>query len=167
VQFSTDLFDLAKNKAKPTSIAITPSGNAFAVTASDCYIRVFGFAKGKLKRKYDERPRIFEAAQREGTLKIDTIDFGRRMAFEKELQVRWPFRAPSRAVIHTHTHTLSLLLSMPLPPSLSLSYSLSLSLSSPSRLVALLIPLGRCHPLACLRASHVSRVSLFVSHCAV
>jgi hypothetical protein len=58
------------------------------VTAKDCHVRVFAFNTGKLKREYDESLGVFEAAQRDGTLKLETIDFGRRMAGEKELLVR-------------------------------------------------------------------------------
>ncbi len=57
------------------------------VTSTDAHIRVFRFSTGKLIREYDERVSVFEAAQRAGHLKIDAIDFGRRVAFEKELQV--------------------------------------------------------------------------------
>ena len=80
-------YDLAKVRARPTSMAASNDGSKFVVTASDAHVRVFKFATGKLYREYDERVQVFEAAQREGALKIDTIDFGRRAAFEKELQV--------------------------------------------------------------------------------
>ena len=92
-KYSTDLYNLAAAKTKPTSLAVSNDGKRFAVTSSDAHIRVFRFSTGKLVREYDERIPVFEAAQRDGTLKIDAIDFGRRVAFEKELQV------PERAVV--------------------------------------------------------------------
>ena len=38
-----------------------------------------------MRRKYDETLSVFSDAKEEGTLGIDTIDFGRRSAVEREL----------------------------------------------------------------------------------
>jgi peptidylprolyl isomerase domain and WD repeat-containing protein 1 len=50
----TDLYDLAKKKTTPCSIAVSQQGNAFATTSRDKQIRVFDFSSGKLRRQYDE-----------------------------------------------------------------------------------------------------------------
>jgi peptidylprolyl isomerase domain and WD repeat-containing protein 1 len=50
----TDLYDLAKSKTVPCVLSVSPLGDQFAVTSRDKIIRVFDFARGKLKRKYDE-----------------------------------------------------------------------------------------------------------------
>ena len=97
-KYSTDLYCLAMAKARPTSLCCSPDGKRLAATSSDAHIRVLRFSTGKLVREYDERVAVFEAAQREGSLKIDSLDFGRRVAFEKELQVQW---ACARACVHS------------------------------------------------------------------
>uniref|UniRef100_K3W5S2 peptidylprolyl isomerase n=1 Tax=Globisporangium ultimum (strain ATCC 200006 / CBS 805.95 / DAOM BR144) TaxID=431595 RepID=K3W5S2_GLOUD len=80
----TDLYELAKCKTYATSIDVSASGQDFVVTAKDAQIRVFRFATGKLRRKYDETLTVFEDAQADGTLHLDAIDFGRRAAVERE-----------------------------------------------------------------------------------
>ncbi|OQR90485.1 peptidylprolyl isomerase domain and WD repeat-containing protein 1 [Thraustotheca clavata] len=81
----TDLYELAKNKTYACSIDIAINGKDFVVTGEDCCIRVFRCATGKLRRKYDESLAIFEDAQAAGSLQLDAIDFGRRVAVEKEV----------------------------------------------------------------------------------
>lgn len=81
----TDLYELAKSKTYPTSIDISANGQDFVVTATDAQIRVFRFATGKMRRKYDETLTVFEDAQADGSLHLDAIDFGRRAAVEREL----------------------------------------------------------------------------------
>lgn len=81
----TDLFELCKEKTTPTWISISPNGSRFVVSATDCYVRVFDFKTGKLKRKYDETLKSLEARYKAGeTFGLEAIDFGRRVAFEKE-----------------------------------------------------------------------------------
>lgn len=84
-KMDTDLFELAKKKSQPRSLAVSPNGRKFVVASHDSQIRVFDWASGKLKRQYDESPAVFEAASKQGTLKMDSIDFGKRMAVEREL----------------------------------------------------------------------------------
>jgi hypothetical protein len=50
-------------------------------------VRVFSFASGKLRRSYDESPEAAAELQRHGgeALKLEPIDFGRRLAVEREL----------------------------------------------------------------------------------
>lgn len=81
----TDLYELAKSKISAVSIDIGAQGNAFVVLPRS-QIRMFRFATGKLRRKYDESLTVFEVAHAESTLHLNAIDFGRRAAVEREIQ---------------------------------------------------------------------------------
>ncbi|KAG6586951.1 Peptidylprolyl isomerase domain and WD repeat-containing protein 1 [Phytophthora cinnamomi] len=81
----TDLYELAKSKTYATAIDVSADGKSFVATAKDNHIRVFRFATGKMRRKYDESLAVFEDAQADGTLNLDALDFGRRAAVEREL----------------------------------------------------------------------------------
>lgn len=88
----TDLYDLAKSKTFPTSVAAASHGNAFAVFSADHVIRLFDFCSGKLTRKYDESVSVYTATadsttdggEREG-FGINSMDLSRRVAVEKQL----------------------------------------------------------------------------------
>lgn len=85
---TTNLFDFKKAKSAPCSITISPSGHQFAtISFPDRKIRVFDFASGKLYRSYDESLETITAMQQAGTAlqKLDEVEFGRRMAVEREL----------------------------------------------------------------------------------
>lgn len=94
-KLDTDLFELCKAKAAPTALAVSPDGSRFAVLASDKRMRVFGFATGKLRLVLDESTDAAHALQRSGNpaVTLESIDFGRRMAVEKELDAA-PDAAP-------------------------------------------------------------------------
>lgn len=96
---STDLYDFKKSKSRPCSISFSPDGALFAVTSlsTDRQIRVFNFLSGKLHRKYDESlaavQEMQQAASRDGAsaaggagVKLDDMEFGRRLAVERELE---------------------------------------------------------------------------------
>ena len=62
----TDLFDVAKARAYPQSLAVSPAGGrTFVVTATDRRVRLFNFATGKLARVYDEGLHVYDAAMAE------------------------------------------------------------------------------------------------------
>ncbi len=84
----TDLFDLVKFKARATALSVSPDGRYFATMSTDCQVRVFRFATGKLIRKYAEELDTYNAAQKEeeSLFKLDSIDYGRRVAVERELE---------------------------------------------------------------------------------
>jgi peptidylprolyl isomerase domain and WD repeat-containing protein 1 len=85
---STNLFDFKKAKSAPSSITISPSGHQFAtISFPDRKIRLFDFASGKLHRSYDESLETVTAMQQAGTAlyKLEEVEFGRRMAVEREL----------------------------------------------------------------------------------
>lgn len=47
---------------------------------------MFKYTTGKLRRVYDESPGVYEDAHVDGALGIDDMDYGRRMAVERELR---------------------------------------------------------------------------------
>jgi len=83
----TDLYDVAKARARPTSIEVSPNGRSFVVSATDYKYRIFNFRTGKLRRVYDESPEVVTNERAAGKLQhLDPIDVGRRTAIEKELK---------------------------------------------------------------------------------
>lgn len=84
----TSLFDFKKSKSTPCSITISHSGHQFATWSfPDRKVRVFDFASGKLYRSYDESLETITDMQQTGKalLKLEDVEFGRRMATEREL----------------------------------------------------------------------------------
>ncbi|KAJ8097846.1 hypothetical protein POJ06DRAFT_23371 [Lipomyces tetrasporus] len=85
---STDLFEFRKNKCSPTSIEFSPNGRHFVtLSLPDRQVRIFDYHSGKLHRKYDESIAIANEMQQAGTAlrNLDDIEFGRRVAVEREL----------------------------------------------------------------------------------
>ncbi|KAI9145218.1 peptidyl-prolyl cis-trans isomerase cyp15 [Paraphysoderma sedebokerense] len=85
----TDLYEFKKSKSKPTCLAISPDCQYFVTYGiSDRQVRIFKFASGKLIRKYDESLGIVSEMQQAGTTiyKLDDMEFGRRLAVERELE---------------------------------------------------------------------------------
>ncbi|USW57819.1 Putative cyclophilin-type peptidyl-prolyl cis-trans isomerase domain-containing protein [Septoria linicola] len=86
---STNLFEFKKAKSVPSSITISPSGEQFATFSfPDRKVRIFNFTTGKLHRTYDESIATINDMQQAGTLSatpLDAIEFGRRIAVEREL----------------------------------------------------------------------------------
>lgn len=50
----TDLYEFAKCKTYPTSLAFSPDGKKMATIATDRKVRIFRFLTGKLMRVFDE-----------------------------------------------------------------------------------------------------------------
>ncbi|EIW81070.1 hypothetical protein CONPUDRAFT_165295 [Coniophora puteana RWD-64-598 SS2] len=90
---STDLYEFKKAKSIPTCITLSPDSTSF-VTSSlpDRQIRIFSFLTGKLTRKYDESLTAIQEMQQAGTAvyKVDDMEFGRRLALERELELPGP-----------------------------------------------------------------------------
>ncbi|KAE8691052.1 Peptidylprolyl isomerase domain and WD repeat-containing protein 1 [Hibiscus syriacus] len=84
----TNLFEIAKCKTAISSIEVSPDGKQFAITSPDRRIRVFWFRNGKLRRVYDESLEVAQDLQRSDApmYRLEAIDFGRRMAVEKEIE---------------------------------------------------------------------------------
>lgn len=87
-----DLYALAVARTAPRSIDAPPAGDKFAVTASDGKVRLFRFATGTLVATYDESPDAAAALQAASSSRpdavthLDAVDFGRRLAVERELR---------------------------------------------------------------------------------
>ncbi|KAE8259794.1 hypothetical protein A4X13_0g766 [Tilletia indica] len=85
---ATDLFDFKKSKSWPSSLSFSPDYSHFVtLSTQDRQVRLFDFASGKLKRKYDESTKAMEEMQQAGTavVTLDGMEFGRRLALENEL----------------------------------------------------------------------------------
>lgn len=86
---STNLFEFRKAKSVPSCLTISPDGRQLATfSLPDRKLRLFDFASGKLHRTYDESLRAMEEMQQVGnaTHKLDNVEFGRRMAQEKDVE---------------------------------------------------------------------------------
>eukprot|EP00698_Gefionella_okellyi_P003518 TRINITY_DN13311_c0_g1_i1.p1 TRINITY_DN13311_c0_g1~~TRINITY_DN13311_c0_g1_i1.p1 ORF type:complete len:651 (-),score=160.11 TRINITY_DN13311_c0_g1_i1:17-1969(-) len=86
-KMETDLFELQKKKTFVTSASFSRDGKMFACMGKDKIVRVFRFLSGKLYRAYDESLKVCNTLQKSGSVMyhLDDIDFGRRVAVEKEL----------------------------------------------------------------------------------
>lgn len=81
----TDLYEFAKHKTYPTSLAFSPDGKKMATIASDRKVRIFRFLTGKLMRVFDESLTMFTELQ-QMRQQLPDMEFGRRMAVERELE---------------------------------------------------------------------------------
>jgi len=101
----TDLYEFRKTKSLPDSITFSPTGSHFATTSllTDRQVRIFSVLSGKLHRKYDESLQAVQELQQAGSsastsaaeegagvlnMKLDEMEFGRRLAVERELTDR-------------------------------------------------------------------------------
>ncbi|KAM0996792.1 hypothetical protein ACFX13_006797 [Malus domestica] len=84
----TNLFEIPKCKTTVSSIEVSPDGKQFSITSPDRRIRVFWFSTGKLRRVYDETLEVAQDLQRSDVplYQLEAIDFGRRMAVEREIE---------------------------------------------------------------------------------
>ncbi|SJX64767.1 related to Peptidylprolyl isomerase domain and WD repeat-containing protein 1 [Sporisorium reilianum f. sp. reilianum] len=129
---ATDLFEFKKTKTVPTSLAFAKDGEKFAIfSIADRHIRVFDFRSGKIARRYDESLEALQAVQAlpppldttpadlsddvtdpiqpEINFKLDQMEFGRRIALERELSASTASGALSgaaNAASATHSNVL-------------------------------------------------------------
>ncbi|KAL3152082.1 Peptidylprolyl isomerase, variant 2 [Trebouxia sp. C0010 RCD-2024] len=87
MKLDTDLFALAKAKTSTKALEMSKDGSQFATFSTDRRVRVFKFQSGKLRRTYDESLTAANELQRGESemYNLEPIDFGRRMAGEKDL----------------------------------------------------------------------------------
>ncbi|XP_064385842.1 peptidylprolyl isomerase domain and WD repeat-containing protein 1-like [Halichondria panicea] len=83
-KIDTDLYEFAKHKTTPLSLTFSPNGRLFAVISRDRKVRVFHTLTGKLHRVFDEALDIF-TEQQQKTPQLPNMEFGRRLATEREL----------------------------------------------------------------------------------
>lgn len=98
---STNLFDFKKAKSTPASLTISPNGKQLAAfSLPDRKIRIFDFASAKLHRTYDESLQVIEEMQQAGTSaqKLDNVEFGRRLAQEREIESQEMFKNKSNVI---------------------------------------------------------------------
>ncbi|XP_067890306.1 peptidylprolyl isomerase domain and WD repeat-containing protein 1 isoform X3 [Heterodontus francisci] len=81
----TDLYEFAKCKSYPISITFSPDGKKMATIGSDRKVRIFRFLTGKLMRVFDESLTMFTELQQMRP-QLPDMEFGRRMAVERELE---------------------------------------------------------------------------------
>lgn len=96
-KLDTDLYALAKAKTKALTLEVSTDGEQFSTTGPDRHVRVFRWSTGKLRKDIDESLDGAGDIQRSGNEKyvIEDIDFGRRLAVEREMskmleEYAWP-----------------------------------------------------------------------------
>jgi peptidylprolyl isomerase domain and WD repeat-containing protein 1 len=78
----TDLYDFKKNRLRPASIQFSPDFHKFVTFEfKDRVFRLFNFKTGKIIKKFDE-----SLEQVEEQSKLDLMEFGRRLAVEREIE---------------------------------------------------------------------------------
>lgn len=84
----TNLFEIVKCKTSVSTMEVSPDGKQFSITSPDRRIRVFWFRTGKLRTVYDESLEVAQDLQRSDApmYRLEAIDFGRRMAVDKEIE---------------------------------------------------------------------------------
>ena len=89
-RLETDLLAVARAKGRVLQLAVSPTGRHFACVCSDWRVRVFAVRSGKLHRMYNESLEAAQEMQRGGpeALRLDSVDFGRKLAVEKDLMDR-------------------------------------------------------------------------------
>ncbi len=104
---ATSLFEFKKAKSVPTALTLSPTGEQFAtLSLPDRKVRVFDFASGKLARTYDESLRTTEDMQQAGTAlrQLDAVEFGRRLAAEREMEASEALRDRANVVFDESGH---------------------------------------------------------------
>lgn len=84
----TNLLEILRCKTSVSSIEVSPDGKQFSLTSPDRRIRIFWYRTGKLRRVYDESLEVAQDLQRSDNplYRLETIDFGRRLAIEKQIE---------------------------------------------------------------------------------
>lgn len=93
-----NLNDFKAEEGIISGITLSPDEEYFASMSSDRFIRVFKFSTGKMTKKIDDRLSLYSEAQQSDKLpiKLDDLEFGRRLAVERDLQ-RSPYFADLKA----------------------------------------------------------------------
>jgi peptidylprolyl isomerase domain and WD repeat-containing protein 1 len=93
------LYDFEEEKGIISGITFSPDENIFTTMSSDRFIRLFHFDSGKMIKKLDDRLSLYSEAQQAEKLpiKLDDLEFGRRLAVERDLQ-RTPYFNDLKAI---------------------------------------------------------------------
>eukprot|EP00457_Paulinella_chromatophora_P004165 gb/GEZN01004175.1/.p1 GENE.gb/GEZN01004175.1/~~gb/GEZN01004175.1/.p1 ORF type:complete len:661 (+),score=78.16 gb/GEZN01004175.1/:19-2001(+) len=83
----TSLYEFLKDKTTAQSLEFSRDGQYFVTMGRDMAVRMFRFQTGKLVKKMKEDSTAVETAQASGekVYALDNMDFGRRMAVEREV----------------------------------------------------------------------------------
>ncbi|KAJ9519253.1 hypothetical protein QJQ45_017913 [Haematococcus lacustris] len=97
MKLDTDLFELVKAKTSAHCLEVSKDGQQFVAVCADKRLRVFRFQQGKLRRVYNETQEATNELQKSGAeaFVLEDIDFGRRLAVEKELAMAEGAPAPN------------------------------------------------------------------------
>uniref|UniRef100_A0A0L8H1R6 peptidylprolyl isomerase n=1 Tax=Octopus bimaculoides TaxID=37653 RepID=A0A0L8H1R6_OCTBM len=87
----TDLYDFVKYKSVPTHMCFSPNGLLMAAVSTDRKVRIFKFLTGKLSKVFDESLERVTAVQ-QIKQQLPNMEFGRRMAVERDLEKSTSFR---------------------------------------------------------------------------
>jgi peptidylprolyl isomerase domain and WD repeat-containing protein 1 len=83
----TNLYEFAMKKTFALALSFSKDGKQFATMGRDRFVRVFNFETGKLIKTYNETlSETTKLQQSQSEFTVEPIDFGRRMADEKELE---------------------------------------------------------------------------------
>lgn len=79
-----------QTKSIPTCLIFSPNSSHFVTLSSstDRQVRIFNTLTGKMTRRYDESLNAIQEMQQAGTAshKLDDMEFGRRLAVEREIE---------------------------------------------------------------------------------
>ncbi|KAJ3308521.1 Peptidylprolyl isomerase domain and WD repeat containing protein 1 [Boothiomyces sp. JEL0838] len=83
----TDLYEFKKQRLVPTSIVFSNDYKMFSVWEFKSRIlRIFNFETGKIIKKIDESLQLISEKQQESEDRMDDMEFGRRLALEREFE---------------------------------------------------------------------------------
>lgn len=104
----TNLFDFKKAKSVPISLSVSPTGDSFATFSHpDRLIRIFDFPTAKLHRTYDESIATLTTLQQTlpatSSMRLEDVDFGRRLAVERDIDSKTPSSIIQPSVIFDET----------------------------------------------------------------
>lgn len=85
-KLDTGLYEFAKCKTLVSGLAFSADGRRFATVSTDRKVRIFQFVTGKLVRVFDETLARFTDGQQVAKQAIPNMEFGRRMANERDLE---------------------------------------------------------------------------------
>lgn len=78
-----------QSKSTPLSLTLSPTGTSFAILSLPALrLTTFNFLTGRVHRAYDESLEATQEMQQAGTagVRIDSMEFGRRLAVERDLE---------------------------------------------------------------------------------
>ncbi|KYR01535.1 WD40 repeat-containing protein [Tieghemostelium lacteum] len=86
-KIETDLYDMVSQKTYACSLEFSTNSKYFSIMGRDKKLRIFNYKTGKLYRVYDESYHVLNEIQKsdDPNYALDSGDFGKRMAVERDL----------------------------------------------------------------------------------